>query len=500
MGKLLLSCVLFLFTEHVFSSYPSDKTNNIDSLLRFSRQQFMDVDITGSLEGATNALAMSEDIGYSEGKAKSYFYIAQNLYYLGEIKQSLEYLDASEKEKYTINNLDLRSEIYRIRGRIYMSLELQGASVAEFKNGLSLITKIADKEKRELLQGLAYENLSVAYGKMNVPDSSVYYIYKYRNLLDKKEESETYRNRINLYGILAEYFSSQNRYDLAVYYFERSLALIDKYEYPYSSWIYQHWGDMENKKGKIDLALEYYYKSMHNIEKNGIKDELAGIYQRIADIYIKKGVIDSIILYNGKAEVINKEFAKSNSEALDRAMQILLQNEKEASQKKSLNRYLIISAIIIIIALLVIYKLLKSREKKICIKEDEVVELKEKLNESFDELIDLAKNDDSQFLIRFAEIYPEFTKNLYEKHPDLISSEFWLCAMIFLDFSAKEIAQYAFIEHRSVQVRKSRLRKKLNIDSSIDLNYYMKSLNYKKIPISHLSQYYRKVQSLLLDL
>ena len=476
MEKLLLSCVLFLFTEHVFSPYPSNKTNEIDSMLLLSRERAINVDIPNSLEAATKALSKSEIIGYSEGKAKSYFYIAQNLYYLGELKKSLEYLYLSEKEKYTINNLDLRSEIYRIRGRIYMSLELRGASVAEFKKGLSLVNRINDKEKREVIQGLAYENLSIAYKIMGMSDSAVYYIYKYRDLLDKKEESETYRNRINLYGILAEYFASQNRYDLGVYYFERSLALIDKYEYPYSSWIYQRWGDMENKKGDIDLALAYYYKSMHNIEKNGIKDELSGIYQRIADIYIKKGILDSIILYNEKAEIINKEFAKSNSEALDRAMQILLQNEKETSQKKSLTLYLIISAIILIIALLIIRKLLNNREKKICKKENEVVELKEKLNESFDELIDLAKNNDSQFLIRFAEIYPDFTKNLYEKHPKLISSEFWLCAMIFLDFSAKEIAQYSYIEHRSVQVRKSRLRKKLGIDSSLDLNDYMKSL------------------------
>ncbi|MNE39864.1 hypothetical protein D3C81_1268960 [compost metagenome] len=46
--------------------------------------------------------------------------------------------------------------------------------------------------------------------------------------------------------------------------------------------------------------------------------------------------------------------------------------------------------------------------------------------------------------------------------------------MTFLNFSTKNIAQYTFVTVRAVQVRKNRLRKKLNIASDIDFNNWMR--------------------------
>jgi DNA-binding NarL/FixJ family response regulator len=109
------------------------------------------------------------------------------------------------------------------------------------------------------------------------------------------------------------------------------------------------------------------------------------------------------------------------------------------------------------------------------LKEDEVSELKLKLNDAFYEVIELARNNDTTFLPRFREVYPEFTENFLRHHPDIINSELQLCAMIFLNFSSKEIAHYTFVTHRSIQTRKSRLRKKLNISRDTDLYQYIKS-------------------------
>ena len=111
-------------------------------------------------------------------------------------------------------------------------------------------------------------------------------------------------------------------------------------------------------------------------------------------------------------------------------------------------------------------------------KENEVSELKQKLNDAFEEVFELARKNDSAFLPRFREVYPEFIKNLFRQHPDIITSELQLCAMIFLNFSSKEIAEYMFITHRSVQTRKSRLRKKLGIPGEVDLYRYFKSISY----------------------
>ncbi|HFK5568682.1 TPA: helix-turn-helix transcriptional regulator [Elizabethkingia meningoseptica] len=97
---------------------------------------------------------------------------------------------------------------------------------------------------------------------------------------------------------------------------------------------------------------------------------------------------------------------------------------------------------------------------------------KEKLNE----IIELAKKNDSTFLMKFQEAYPEFISKLLEINPKLDNLDLAFCALVKLNFSAKEIAAYTFIQHASVQQRKRRMRKKLNISSEIDLYMFFNDL------------------------
>src|SRR5690554_709873 len=75
------------------------------------------------------------------------------------------------------------------------------------------------------------------------------------------------------------------------------------------------------------------------------------------------------------------------------------------------------------------------------------------------------------------EVYPNFAPVIYERHSNLTHSEYSFCVLIYLHFTSKEIAQILFIEHRSVQTRKNRLRKKLGIPSGTDLYQYLVMLN-----------------------
>ena len=93
---------------------------------------------------------------------------------------------------------------------------------------------------------------------------------------------------------------------------------------------------------------------------------------------------------------------------------------------------------------------------------------------NFTDLIALAKNNDAEFLALFNEIYPGFVASLKTINPKIRSSELEFCAMTFLNFSTKNIAQYTFVTVRAVQIRKNRLRKKLNIASDIDFNNWMR--------------------------
>lgn len=76
------------------------------------------------------------------------------------------------------------------------------------------------------------------------------------------------------------------------------------------------------------------------------------------------------------------------------------------------------------------------------------------------------------FEMLFTRVYSDFFTNLDRKHSNLSLSERKLCALIKLDLSNFDISKFLNIELQSVHVSKSRLKKKMDLDKSIDLYYY----------------------------
>ncbi len=70
----------------------------------------------------------------------------------------------------------------------------------------------------------------------------------------------------------------------------------------------------------------------------------------------------------------------------------------------------------------------------------------------------------------------EFFKNLKSKHPNLSPNDLKLCAYLRLNLSSKEVSQLINISPRSVEVKRYRLRKKLNLDSNENLADYILSI------------------------
>ena len=82
-------------------------------------------------------------------------------------------------------------------------------------------------------------------------------------------------------------------------------------------------------------------------------------------------------------------------------------------------------------------------EKDILLKEKEEVsqELYQQQHSSLDELINLLKTNDAGFLAKFEEVYPHFVPNLLKINPTLVRTELKFCALLFFNFSIKDIAE-----------------------------------------------------------
>ena len=101
--------------------------------------------------------------------------------------------------------------------------------------------------------------------------------------------------------------------------------------------------------------------------------------------------------------------------------------------------------------------------------------------EAKSEIKDIIKNNLSQdadwedFKLHFEKMHEGFLHELNTRHSGLTQTDIRLCAYLLLGLSAKEIANISNISPDSVRKRKQRLRQKLELDPSIELEHYLKS-------------------------
>ncbi len=67
----------------------------------------------------------------------------------------------------------------------------------------------------------------------------------------------------------------------------------------------------------------------------------------------------------------------------------------------------------------------------------------------------------------------DFLKKIKERYPKLTPNDLRLCAYLRLNLSSKEIAPLLNISHKSVEIKRYRLRKKMNLDAKANLTHHI---------------------------
>jgi AraC family chitin signaling transcriptional activator len=86
----------------------------------------------------------------------------------------------------------------------------------------------------------------------------------------------------------------------------------------------------------------------------------------------------------------------------------------------------------------------------------------------------ITSNDDWKlFEEAFNNADKDFLDKIKSKHQELSPNDLRLCAYLRLNLSSKEIAPLLNISHRSVEVKRYRLRKKMNLSRDLNLTSYI---------------------------
>ncbi|MCB0647923.1 MAG: hypothetical protein KDC49_14740 [Saprospiraceae bacterium] len=177
------------------------------------------------------------------------------------------------------------------------------------------------------------------------------------------------------------------------------------------------------------------------------------------------------------ASVKNKEFApklqtNDNSETTEKLVQAELEisNLKHQLKQKSIE----------------LAKQVKDGEDKGRI----LTLLKEKLNEAeynpkinkaywseMDRLLSIhLENNDKGFEIQMDELHQDFINNLHKKFPELSVYDLRLCAYLKIGMNSKEISELLRVLPSSINVSRSRIRKKMGLSHEQDLFHVLNEI------------------------
>lgn len=388
-------------------------------------------------------IAKSEGDDYHLGQAL--LARAQAYAYLGFFEKAVK---TSEEAEETIKNIKDNDELYSSLGQVYAGrAEINNLQYEDSQNTLKydlksveFYKKIKNRKKRNGWLAIQYSSLGYTYIDLDNYKSAIYYNRK--AYLLAKEEKDSVNQAFGLYG-LGNAYLEMNQSDSSIHYYKKALPIFEK-----ANDIYR---------------LQYIY------------DDLASIYEKLGDDRIYS-------YYTKKSRELSDVIRKKERTETDTAYTTIIEQEKAGWYK---NFYIFIGCIILLAVVFFFFtiKYFKSykeeKEQKENIeddlieKEEELNHLESKINDAFAEILELAKNNDSSFLSRFKEVYPFFYNKLITTYPELTTGQLQFCALLKLNFTTKEIAQYNNISVRSVETRKNRLRKQLDIASEVDLNKWM---------------------------
>ncbi len=435
-------------------------------------------------------LELKKETDDEKGAAGGYINIGAVYLQLNQYEQAGEFfakaLDYYEKlpfDEVTYTPNKQLITIYNNLGIVSQRMEDFDLAVDYYSRGISLARRTPESHR---MLAMLLNNLGSVYIEKKQPEQAFVYL---------SEAFEIRQNSSDLYGMVQSYRMIADHY-----------IRID-----------------EDDKALEQLRLGYDLAG-----KVGNLTTLAQIIGKMHEIYDRKQMIDSAYKYHvmlaGLNDTLNREAAIKELRHLEITSQ-LKENERilQLEQKRKEQWYLIIgiSLILSLVILSLLFFLTHSRNRRLKL-EKEVIDLNSKnlelekitlekelevknkelatnvmyqiqKNELISEIVeklqkqsamgkktdqnwlleivrDLEKTQEqavwNEFEIRFQQVNNEFYNKLNEINPDLSVNERRLCAFLSLNMTTKEISSITGQSPRTIDVARTRLRKKLNITNS----------------------------------
>jgi ligand-binding sensor domain-containing protein/DNA-binding CsgD family transcriptional regulator len=185
----------------------------------------------------------------------------------------------------------------------------------------------------------------------------------------------------------------------------------------------------------------YYYRSKLKRHQQEIQEKL----QREKEEFLnREAIANEQHIVTIKNEQLQADLASKSRELANSAMNIVYKNELLQKISDEINNFK------------------DSTGKKLS--EDQLKKIHKVIDEGMSD-----DRDWNVFENSFNEAHENFFKKLKHGHPDLVPNDLKLCAYLRMNMSSKEMASLLNISLRGVEIRRYRLRKKLNLEHDKNL-------------------------------
>lgn len=475
--------------------FPDSNEQNIDSLLLLTHHlNHQEGNVEAAMETAFEALKLSEKINYERGLVTSYYTISVYLSDSENFEKSIEYIEkASKYKEYLSKNNGAEFNLLMLQASNMYQLGFTSMAASHYHKAEKVILK-AENDPKQLYQlMILYMQASLAYAD---PDSQYRYFLKAKSISKRSDafpqslpHTERLIKKAEIHEKIGSYHLEKNNIDSARHYYNTVLEIGKELKSDFAEAIAQaSLGLVLEKEQKLQEALEKLNKAEEFFNTNAIYSNLAPIYKAKQRIYAQFGNTEKEKEYLHHYKELSDRLENVKNQGRDKTI-INLVNQKEKEIKESEKKYKLNVAVIALAVILFLlfgwfyfkrYKVrrqkqLQEKDIEISKKEQEFRKLKRKVNESFEEIIQLAKENKPEFFARFQEVYPDFRNKMLTLNPQLKPTELTLAAYIYIGLNTKDIAEYTFKAVQTIKNNKRNLRKRLGIPTEENLSIWLRN-------------------------
>lgn len=492
-----------------------DKFGNAEALYYMASYSAIQKDYVASINYFLEALQEFISLEQERWEAKTYLE-------LGIVYQNkFEYekaLDALYKALNIFKKIDKNKKLadtYNQIGGVYYDQENYDKAFEYFQKSLEVWVIIGDDK------GLAalFNNVG-----------EIYRLKKdYYNALEYFNNAIFISQKLNIPDYLATNFDNVGKiytelgaYDSALYYLDKSLLINQRINEVHGiSTVSISLGDLYFHKKEFRKAIDSYKTGFDIARNNGFLNLIKEASMGISKVYAKKNQYKSALYYHRLYQKTSDSlFNIKNIEKITQLeMSLIFDHEQELksikNQKQNYIYFLVASGVLILLILFVLlYGRMRIKINHSTIEAENLQIEKKRLNEEIDfknrelttnvmylvkknELINfisdklikaqtsfkkenqkqmqkltlnLQSNIDRNiwktFEERFKDVHHDFYRKVDEKYPHLTENDRKLCAFLKLNMSTKDIAAITHQNPNSIEVARTRLRKKLDISNT----------------------------------